>query len=82
MGKLHTFTFRVTFEQEVTYVVNDSDSARAQRDAESMLRQEFRGDAINNPKFETVNIDINETLEIPFPGKRTNLSGYEYPTKY
>jgi len=82
MGKLHTFTFRVTFEQEVTYVVNDSDSARAQRDAESMLRQEFRGDAINNPKFETVNIDINETLEIPFPGKKTNLSGYANPIKY
>lgn len=81
MGKLHTFTFRVTFEQEVTYVVNDNDSARAQRDAESMLRQEFRGDAINNPKFETVNIDINETLEIPFPGKKTNHSRYGNPFK-
>lgn len=81
MGKLHTFTFRVTFEQEVTYVVNDSDSARAQRDAESMLRQEFRGDAINNPKFETVNVDINETLEIPFPGTKTNHSRYGDPFK-
>ncbi len=81
MGKLHTFTFRVTFEQEVTYVVNDNDSARAQRDAESMLRQEFRGDAINNPKFETVNVDINETLEIPFPGKKTNHSRYGDPFK-
>lgn len=81
MGKLHKFVFRVTFEQEVTYVVNDTDSDRARRDAETMLRQEYRGDAINSPKFETVSVDINETIPIPFPGKKTNHSKYGDPFK-
>ena len=76
MSKMHTFVFRVTVEREVTYVVNDSDSARAQRDAETMLRQEFRGDEHNNPKFETVSVEVNETIPIPFPREKQDLSKY------
>ena len=81
MAKQHTFVFRVTVEREVTYVVNDNDSDRAQRDAETMLRQEFRGDAHKNPKFETVSVEINETIPIPFPREKQDLTKYGHSIK-
>lgn len=65
--KTHKFTYRVTIAREVTFTVNDTDSDRAERFAETMLAAEYRGEAHLNPTFECVEREINETIPIPFP---------------
>ena len=66
-NKIHKFTYRVTTTRDLTFTVNDTDSDRAERFAETMLAAEFRGEAHNNVAITCINREINETLRIPFP---------------